>query len=80
MKQKPETPLPWSRKAGHYQRVRSQDIDYFIHAANAYPKLVEALSATLDCPCTLKERDSGHRVGCNVPERVDLLHSLGEYE
>lgn len=40
---KPSTPLPWSKKDGHFQRVSDQDIDYFIHAANAYPKLIAAL-------------------------------------
>lgn len=42
-KHMPATPLPWSRKDGHYQRVRTEDIDYFIHAANAYPRLVKTL-------------------------------------
>lgn len=37
----------------------------------AAPALFEALrmcSETLDCACSVKERDSGHRVGCPVPE------------
>ena len=30
----------------------------------------------LGCACTLKERDSGHRVGCAVPEQHDLIAGL----
>lgn len=40
---KPATPLPWTKTDGHFQRVTGKDIDYFVHAANAYPRLVEAL-------------------------------------
>lgn len=94
-KQKPATPLPWRTLADQIipdeadeciadcmgaLEPRMKNSAYIAHACNAYPKLVEALSATFDCPCTLKERDSGHRVGCAVPERVALLHELGEVE
>ena len=36
MNHKPNTPLPWDEKT-----IFAWDIEYLIHAANAYPKLVK---------------------------------------
>jgi uncharacterized protein YeaO (DUF488 family) len=32
-----------------------------------------ALAAVQSCECTLRERDSGHRVGCFAPELAEAL-------
>lgn len=75
---KPATALPWSRKDGHYHHVRTEDIDYFIHAANAYPKLVEALR-TLTDSLAWEERRSGTTYSGADTAHL-LLRSLGEAE
>lgn len=41
-KHKPATPLPWTSPA-----IGRNDHPYMLHAANAYPKLVEALRQVL---------------------------------
>lgn len=38
------------------------------------PELLEALKAVVcDCRCSIKERDSGHLVGCSVPHALDVI-------
>ncbi len=44
---------------------------YLIAAA---PELLQALKhAVKDCPCSLKERDSGHRVECFAPGALEAI-------
>lgn len=39
------------------------------------PELLEALKqAVEDCPCSVKERASGHRIGCRAPEWDELIY------
>jgi len=51
--------------------------------ANAYlfaaaPQMLQALRmASQGCPCTLSQRDSGHLVGCFVP---DVQEAIGQAE
>lgn len=45
---KPTTPLPWKKADGHFQHVTGDDLDYIIHAANAYPGLVEILKVAIE--------------------------------
>jgi hypothetical protein len=40
----------------------------------AAPELCEALKSALQCcPCSLRERDSGHRVDCYAPAALSAL-------
>ena len=62
----PATPLPWDA----VEDLQKEDADYIVHAANAYPKLIEALQLALPL---LENED--------YPEAQDLvalLRSLGE--
>lgn len=62
---------------------RHADAQFIAAAREALPQLLDenaALRAALvkaveHCPCTIAERDSGHRVDCYVPEVADLLRS-----
>lgn len=36
------------------------------------------LDAIEQCPCTLRERDSGHRIGCIAPVLQDMLAAAKE--
>lgn len=83
-KQKPSTSLPWEpiKLPGHYGVVNEQDLRvcesqdsedaaYIVHAANAYPKLVEALRNAL--------RGDKFKAIAEL-EAADLLRELGEAE
>ena len=77
-KHTPATPLPWSRKDGHFQHVMGLDIDYFIHAANAYPRQVIAARELLEA----LDREHSGELGVEATaaaNRLDaLLRELGE--
>lgn len=69
MKHEPKTPLPWE-----YSTVKpldEDDVDYAIHAANSYPKLVAALKAIAADPDIM----SVHR--CMAVAEV-VLKEVGE--
>lgn len=42
---KPNTPLPW---AANEMPEKAEDVAFAIHAANAYPMLLEALGVALE--------------------------------
>ena len=86
-KQKPSTSLPWEpiKLPGHYGVVNEQDLRvcesqdsedaaYIVHAANAYPKLVEALQSIANAPATQPEA-----IGIALAAR-SVLRELGEAE
>ena len=89
-KQKPSTSLPWEpiKLPGHYGVVNEQDLRvcesqdsedaaYIVHAANAYPKLIEALRVSL----RVSSLPFDHADKRANPERLRaLLRELGEAE
>lgn len=93
-KQKPSTSLPWEtiKLPGYYGVVNEQDLRacesqdskdaaYIVHAANAYPKLVEALRETLRDRLT---QANLHQLPPGIRARLEsaraLLRELGEAE
>jgi hypothetical protein len=38
--------------------------------------LVNALRQHQDCPCSLRERESGHKFGCDKPYRDEALQKI----
>ena len=84
-KQKPSTSLPWEpiKLPGHYGVVNEQDLRvcesqdsedaaYIVHAANAYPKLVEALRLIVN------DAHTGHYAVSQ--DASAILRELGEAE
>ena len=84
-KQKPSTSLPWEpiKLPGHYGVVNEQDLRvcesqdsedaaYIVHAANAYPKLVEAIKDSLHGHCDVGSQSSALF--------LRILRELGEAE
>lgn len=61
-KHKPATALPWGAlpyKSGDREREQiAQDDVYELHAANAYPKLVEAIKDSLHGHCDVGSQSS----------------------
>lgn len=95
-KHQPATPLPWTQpnrtsmklhpvdgggRHGFVVATQKQDAAYITHAANAYPKLVEALRDAI-----LRHQDMKHRLGGEIASsferandaRIALLRELGE--
>jgi hypothetical protein len=84
-KYKPVTPLPWTNddKTGGTRLMRGgQDAIYARHAANAYPKLVEALAEFIDASDQFVE-DTGLKHGDLITDKAEsaraILRELGEY-
>lgn len=89
----PAMPLPWhmvwtKKRAwlvsndciticGTGDSAKGRELEFAVHAANAYPKLIAALKAA-QCNCSVKERDSGHRLDCTRADANELLQELGE--
>jgi hypothetical protein len=71
---RPATPLPWTEEVAILPE-HQQDVIYIVHAANSYPRLMEALSGALD-----SQECNGH-IGVQMVEEIrTLLRSLGESE
>ena len=70
----PATPLPWLNLSPGVG-PRAKDVAYRIHAANAYPKLVEALR---DCAEWLCEAHQGSDQWERGHAARALLSELGE--
>lgn len=67
IKNAPATPLPWAGVISE-PHFSEEDAAYVKHAANAYPKLVQALRKTLVRQNRLESLKAG----------IDLLRELGE--
>lgn len=52
-----------------------EKVDYAVSLQSKARAVVEAL-ADLQCRCTLRERDSGHLVGCPVPQQREVIDAL----
>lgn len=47
----------------------------------AAPDLLKALKAAVqDCPCSLRDRDSGHHVDCFAPNALEVIAKAEEKE
>ena len=89
-KHTPATPLPWvhingsvvgqpAKRSGYSDKDRARDDSYRAHAANAYPKLVEALrDLMLRCDGEEGVRADGSNIQTMAASA--LLQSLGELE
>jgi hypothetical protein len=64
--------------SGNY-KTREQDAAYIVHAANAYPKLVEALRHAIKEADGYCDDEHGHPANTLDAERA-LLRELGESE
>ena len=54
--------------------LKPADAEFIARACNAHEDMLHALRmASQGCPCTLSQRDSGHLVGCFVPEVQEAI-------
>jgi hypothetical protein len=91
---KPRAPLPWEcdldRTRAHSRLIRSvggeviaydvgaPDADYIVHAANAYPKLVEMLKTISSGGYVIARERGGEQTILPVKQIKALLTELGE--
>lgn len=55
----------------------AQNADYAVRIEDAADKVIAEAIGALDCRCSLKERQSGHLVGCYVPALDDAIQAYG---
>lgn len=81
VKKAPATPLPWTahswRDGLRLRDAALDDEEYRVHAANAYPRLVEALDELLGF---CRRRMPTGNVPPQGQKAIDLLRDLGEAE
>ncbi len=79
--------LPWvvakggrSVNAGPFAKIRMEpgrpieEIRANMNLIASSPELLRQLKkAVKDCPCSLSERLSGHRIGCFVPDALEVI-------
>lgn len=56
---------------------RRDAVTYAVRIEDAADKVIAEAIGALDCRCSLKERQSGHLVGCYVPALDDAIQAYG---